>query len=392
MIHSSSKKEPALEGWTTQPFPEAARALRARSATIVELWMTAVLKILPAAENLTLAQLRDHVPSILDQMIAALESGKAEEEARLENISRPHGDLRFHQEYNANEVMIEYGLLRRILLREVADELHRTLSDDELAAINLDLDTAQRRGVVAFVDHLGTQVRTSDELQSSYISHLNHDLRGGMNGILLMVEVLKRELAAYPQLAEASEDLDAMRRSVLESVATMDKFVYAHKLGRGKLQARFVTIDLSLMLKDLVSAFEHAASERKVVVDLDVIDGCRLDSDKDMVRLILFNLLSNAVKYSRRGGGRVHITASPRVGGGCDVEIKDDGAGIPPEQLSTITTVAPPGKAGRGIKLGLPVSKMAADLLGATLSIDSTPGEGTMVRVEIPDHGVGNPR
>ena len=61
--------------------------------------------------------------------------------------------------------------------------------------------------MVTFVAQLHRQLKATDDLQSHYVSFLNHDLRGGMNGILLMVEVLKRELGGDPKFGEVIPDL-----------------------------------------------------------------------------------------------------------------------------------------------------------------------------------------
>src|SRR5207253_1423228 len=90
---------PSLDVLRNQSFPEVAAALRARSALVVDLWQQAVREVLPAAEELTLAQVRDHVPLLVDQIIEALEADDPGPTDRLIEISKPHGEVRFHQDY-----------------------------------------------------------------------------------------------------------------------------------------------------------------------------------------------------------------------------------------------------------------------------------------------------
>jgi signal transduction histidine kinase len=381
--------DPVLDDWQHRAFPEAAEALKARAGRIVERWLNAVCIALPHAEELTLAQLRDHIPLILEQMYRVLASASAEPAKRLDEISKPHGDLRFHQNYDVNELMIEYHLLRRIVLLEIGDELKRDLGIHEVAAIGVCLDTAQRRGVVTFVDHVTGQLRSADELQSNYISYLNHDLRGGMNGILLMVEVLKRELAGDPKFAETTEDLEAMRRSVLDSVATMDRFVFAHRLGRGKHEAKFQPMSLKSVVNDVVTNLKSAASERGTELTVDIDKDCTLDSDRDLVRFILQNVVANAIKHGVRKGGRVKITAKGSNGEhACHFSVSDNGPGIAAEDLQKIWNANPGGRGKQGVKLGLPVSKLAAELIGASVRAESTVGVGTTMYFDVPARGM----
>ena len=381
--------DPPLDGLQNRSFPEAARAMRAGSERIMARWLRAVQNILPAAEHLTLTQLRDHVPLMVEQIAAALASDRPAPTERLAEGSKPHGGVRFHQAYNVDELLIEYHLLRGIILEEVAAHLGRVLTTAESVAINVDLDTAQRQGVVRFVEHLTGQLKASDDLQSNYISYLNHDLRGGMNGIMLMVEVLKRQLSVEPRFAEAVEDLDAMRRSVLDSVTTMDRFVFAHRLGRGQQQARYSAVNVKSLVHETVQSLSHIAMERHVEFAVEVSENCAVESDRDLLRLILQNLLGNTIKHARREGGHVKFCAEPQSSGGCVFTISDDGPGIGESLLDQLyISSSSSGKGKQGFKLGLPVSKMAADLLGATLAVESVVGKGTVVRLAVPDHAL----
>lgn len=382
-----STTNPPLDLLKNRSFPEVAQALRSRSPHVLERWEQQVRHVLPAVEEMTLGELRNSVPRIIDQLIDALASDRPEATDLLIDISKPHGESRHHQTFNTNEVLIEYGLLRRVIFEETAAALDRDLTVDEINAVNLGIDTAQRKGVTTFVDQLLGQLKATDDLQSHYVSFLNHDLRGGMNGILLMVEVLKRELGAEARFAETMEDLEAMRRAVLDSVSTMDRFVFAYRLGRGKQQARFNVINVSSLVKDAVTQLTHAGKEKGVEFALAAPDGLSVATDRDMVRLIVNNVLGNAIKHAKRGGGKVQVTVKPRAGGGVTVTARDEGPGIPPDAIPSI--FAPPSfdpeKGRSAVRLGLPVAKQAADLIEADLRVDSSPGAGTTVTLGLPE-------
>ena len=386
MTHSSSI-DPAIDALTKERFPEAAQALRTASTRIMERWSATVAAVLATAEDLTLSQLRGHVPRLLEQIAAALASDQPASANQPTDATKPLGEIRFQEAYNVNELLIEYQLLRSVILEEMAATLGRGLSTSEAVAFNGVFDTAQRRGAATFVDHLTRQLKTADDLQTNYITYLNHDLRGGMNGILLMVEVLKRELSAEPRFAETTEDLEAMRRSVLESVATMDRFVFAHRLGRGKQKVRFNVMNVKSIIHEVIQGLSHSARERHVEISVEASELIRVESDPDLLRLILQNVIGNAIKHSHRAGGRVKIEAVPQAKGGCGITIRDEGPGITAVQLEHIFSSSSSSGIGKqGFKLGLPVSKMAADILGATLTVDSVPGKGTTVSLNIPDH------
>src|SRR5438270_1517251 len=308
--------DPQLHMLSSQSFPELAAALRSRSARVLDRWEQAVRESLTSVDEMTLTQLRDHLPLVIGELANALASDKPEATAEMDRAYRTHGAHRQHQHQAVDEVMAEYEILRRIVVEEVTDALGRGVTADEAVALHSGIDRATRRSVTAYVDNLAKQLKATDDLQSHYISFLNHDLRGGMNGILLMCEVLKRELSPDPKFAETTDDLDTMRRAVLDSVATMDRFVFAHRLSRGKHHARYGRFAIKPMVADLVSHLSHAAGERSVTFESKVADAVAVSSDRDMVRLILQSLLLNTIKHAKRGGGRATIDATPRPGGG----------------------------------------------------------------------------
>ena len=81
----------------------------------------------------------------------------------------------------------------------------------------------------------------------------------------------RSELGSEARFAETMEDLEAMRRAVLESVSTMDRFVFAYRLGRGKQQARFNPINVTSLVKDAATQLAHAGKERGIELETEVI-------------------------------------------------------------------------------------------------------------------------
>jgi signal transduction histidine kinase len=135
-------------------------------------------------------------------------------------------------------------MLRPIMLGEVTARLGRPMTVGEVSALMTALDLVIRRATLAFVEHQTRQLQAANEAQSKYLSFLSHDLRGGLNGVCLMIEVLKRELAREERFKESVDDLDMMRRSIFETIATMDRFLHAERFRKGKVQVRPSKVNL----------------------------------------------------------------------------------------------------------------------------------------------------
>lgn len=373
-----------LELLRRRPFPEIAAAIRARAGIILERWQTQVKQSLPTADELTMLQLRDDMPAVLDHLATALEVVGATKVDFLMEASAAHGEARFHQSYNVNELLIEYDLLRPIMIDEVMAYLGRQITVEEIVALNMGIDAWMRRGVVGFVRHQTAELKSANDAQAKYLSFLSHDLRGGLNGVMLMIEVLKRELVQEPRFRESVEELEVMRRSILDTVSMMDRFLYAERFRGGNVQMKPVTLELKAILTELQSQFVHQVKEKGLELRIEVEDGLQPVTDRELLMLILQNLLSNAIKYTSKGAIRVTARCG-KSHMNCMISVYDPGPGIPPEKMAKMFAPFSRGEThGQpGVGLGLYIARQAADALGAELRAESTLGQGTAFHLEL---------
>ena len=365
------------------PLPVIAAAVRSRIDAVMARWQQVVREKLPTADALTVEQLRDELSVMLEELAKTLESVDGVHLRGLEQVSEGHGQLRFHQSFNINELMIEYAMLRTILIDEVITELGTGLTPEQSAAMNMGIDTAMRRSVTQFAAYQSQQLKTVAEAQSKYLSFLSHDLRGGLNGVLLVVEVLKRELGGEPKFSSSIQDLDSMRKSILDTVGTMDRFLHAERFRQGKVQIKNSTVDLSETIVDLANTFRYQAKAKGIELLISVSAKTKLFCDRDLLLLILQNLVSNAIKYTPRG--KVRLGAQVTPSGGVQISVADDGPGIAPEHIAKLFEPFIRGDThGQdGVGLGLSIAKQAADLIGARLRVESEMGHGATFLLEM---------
>ena len=367
-----------------QPFPALAEAVRAAGDTIMERWQAAVRRSLPTASELTTKQLHNDLPNILRLIADALEADEPKATKALMDEAVTHGEVRYAQDFNIGDVLIEYSLLRRVLSEEVLLHLGRDMTIEELSALNIAIDVSVRRGVVSFAGQQRNELQAVVEAQTKYLSFLSHDLRGSLNGVLLMIEVLRRDLVKEPKFGESLEDLDVMRRSILETVGTMDRFLHAERFRKGKVQVRPSRLDVKRLVNEVTTHVSYQARDKNLRLVQDVSDGVSIVSDKELVTVILQNLLTNAVKYSQRG--EVRIKAQCDDAAGCRMSVVDQGPGIAQERLAQLFTSFTRGEThGQpGSGLGLSIARQAANLLKAKLWAESKEGEGSAFHLELP--------
>jgi signal transduction histidine kinase len=237
-------------------------------------------------------------------------------------------------------------------------------------------------GESSTVAKLQQQLRSSNEVQAKFLSFLNHDLRGELNGVLLTIELLKLQLSKEPRLAGSVEDLDAMRRAMLDAVGVMDRFVKAERLRHGRIQPNNVVVDARQLLGEVAGEFADQAKKKEI--DLTVQHGgpVQITTDRDLLKMIVQNVVSNAVKFC--GGCQVRLSAKAGDGSlGPRIDIVDGGPGIAIERQRKLFEPFV-GDQLPGRCIGLYLVRQATDLLGAKVSVVSQPGKGAAFCFEFP--------
>lgn len=383
-----STEDLTLDLLSYHAFPHLAAALRARSDTIIKIWETAVRRTLPIADELTLQQLRDSLPSILQEITDAFASAKPRATRELVEGSKHHGAIRFHENYNIRELIVEYRLLRRIIIEQVLEALDEALDTKSQIALNMAIDAVLQGGVGTFTDHLQQWIKASTEIQSRYLSFLSHDLRNHLNHALLHLQLLTAKLAQSPEYADTVENIQSVKRAILQTTAGMDQLLQAEQLRHESVGFSAHTVDLRLLLSEVTQQCLHQAQSKGLNLEVEVPDDAHFTSDEGLLTLVLQNLLGNAVKYSSRG--TVKITANNMSNGntnGWVLSISDQGPGIEPDKLINLYDAFKRGETygNPGVGLGLTIATHAARLLGGEIRIESELEVGSTFRLVLPN-------
>jgi CheY-like chemotaxis protein len=148
------------------------------------------------------------------------------------------------------------------------------------------------------------------------------------------------------------------------------------------------------MLEDIGQMFELRAASAglrfELHLDPDLAPIIKTDAGK--LRQILINLLGNAVKFTRKGGFSLRARTQPVAGDPAMVtlqlEVADSGPGIIAQQLDRIfepfRQAGHASAATKGTGLGLAISKSFVNLMGGEIGVESTPGKGSLFRIELP--------
>ena len=215
-----------------------------------------------------------------------------------------------------------------------------------------------------------------------------HELNNPLAGILGAIQMLRSNALAHPIDLELMEGIDVLE-SIESAAVRCQKIV--EDLVRFSTQARcnFSDMDINEVLRDTLEIMSGPFEEQKVKVKLQ-LDPEVPSIEGDFVKLleVYVNLLQNA-KSALPNGGRIDISTGlvKKYGEPLQVSvvIRDDGCGIPPQNLAKIFdpffTTKP---AGKGPGLGLTVCYGIVKRHGGDIDVRSTVGKGTEVTVTVP--------
>jgi two-component system sensor histidine kinase VanS len=231
------------------------------------------------------------------------------------------------------------------------------------------------------------ELQLAVEAQGRYMSFLSHDLRGSLNGLVLMVEVLKREIEGKSETPEAVlSDLAMMKRALVDTVAMMERHVLADRLRRGRAPMNHQPVELSDLVQEVIAKAQTTA-RAKADIAMDVPAEAVVHTDRELLRMALQELVDNLARHC----GQCRATISAKKSGAMwTIEISDDGPGLAQDRLEQWLDPIKRGQIkDRGI--GLTLAQQIAQSLGGKLEGTLAEGKGLTLRLSLRDQELGKP-
>ena len=247
----------------------------------------------------------------------------------------------------------------------------------EAGALGNALNQMLGRIEIAFDD----RTRSEEQLKQ-FIADASHELRTPITTIRGYAELYRTG-----GLRDPAELDEALRRTEQEAVrmgGLVDDLLHLARLDQGRPIER-APVDLAELVRDAVRDARAVEPDRPITVSAD--DALIVEGDEARLRQVLANLVTNALVHTERGTP-IDVRAT-RVEGGVALEVTDHGPGMPPEvaarafeRFFRADPARARNKGGSGLGLAIVHATVAAH--GGTVRLDSRPGDGTTVRVELP--------
>nr|WP_297172836.1 HAMP domain-containing sensor histidine kinase [uncultured Agathobaculum sp.] len=230
-------------------------------------------------------------------------------------------------------------------------------------------------------DNMFARLETSFEAEKQFTSDASHELRTPVAVILAQCGDARQNADTPEQYAEA---IDVIERQARRMSSLIAQLLQMTRLEQGTQRASFEQADLSGLVE--VICEEQPQLPAGVTLQADIQPDVEAWFDVTLLSRLLQNLINNAAQYSKESG---HIWVSLRhVDNDVVLSVRDDGIGIPADQLDKIwkrfyQVETSRGAAG-GVGLGLTMVRQIAALHGGTVTVDSREGEGSCFTLRFP--------
>ncbi|MCI8868006.1 MAG: response regulator [Anaerotignum sp.] len=250
---------------------------------------------------------------------------------------------------------------------------------------------AHQRQANALLKDAADAANAASIAKSDFLSHMSHDIRTPINGIMGMTEIALKNIDDKDRVLDCLQKIDGSSGHLLSLV---NDVLDMSRIESGKVQISHKPLNILELLRHCSSIISGQLQGRDIMFteEFENIENPHILGDELHLRQVLINILGNAVKFTPDGGRiyfRVREFSAEGEAARFHIEIEDTGIGMKPEFLPHIFEPFAQEDGGnrssyKGTGLGMSITKKFMDLMGGIVEVQSEPGKGTLFRLELP--------
>lgn len=232
---------------------------------------------------------------------------------------------------------------------------------------------------------MSTKLNHVDKQRKDFVANVSHELRTPLSSIKLLASSLlhqdEGDIAIYKEfLKDIDLEVDRLNNIINDLLTLVD-------IDKEKLNLKYKTTYLNFLLEKIVSRLKPLADEKSIELKLHTKQKIQSKIDADKIQQAVINIIHNAIKYTPKGG-KVGVFLY-KEGGIIIIKIKDNGIGIPKENLPHIferfyRVDKARARSTGGTGLGLSIAHQIVTLHQGTIEVHSEVNKGSTFYIKIP--------
>jgi PAS domain S-box-containing protein len=225
----------------------------------------------------------------------------------------------------------------------------------------------------------------ANQAKSDFLSSMSHELRTPLNAILGFAQLMETD-TPLPNPAQ-KESIEQILQAGSHLLDLINEILDLSMIESGRLSLAMEPVSLTEVMLECHAMIEPQAQKRGIRVSFPKVDSpCFIDADRTRVKQVLINLLSNAIKYNQADGSvavECSVSAPQRI----RVSVRDSGGGLSQDKIAQLfqpfNRLGQEASAEEGTGIGLVVTKRLVELMGGSIGVESTVGQGSVFWIEL---------
>ncbi len=232
-------------------------------------------------------------------------------------------------------------------------------------------------------EFITAKLKELDNLKTKFFSNITHEFRTP----LTLIQGPANELLEKTNDPEAKKLLTMIKNNSARLLTLINQLLDLARLDAHEVKINLKAVRLDVLLKTTISQFTSLASSRLIHFEWRIpTEAHTVLMDEEKVETILINLISNALKFTPARG--IVLVSATYINQTLEVEVKDNGRGIPSEKLAHIfdrfyQVEATDSSHSEGTGIGLALVKEYVELMKGTIQIESQVGTGTSIKIAL---------
>lgn len=230
------------------------------------------------------------------------------------------------------------------------------------------------------------QLKKADQMKSEFLANMSHELRTPLNAVIGFSEVLSDRVFGDINDKQAKY-IDNIHTSGKHLLRLINDILDLSKVEAGRMELYLEEFPLEKAVYEVQNIIKPLAAKKSIPVEVEISGSPFICADEGKLKQIMYNLLSNAVKFTP-DNGKISIAASSSDSE-VSITVTDTGIGIKDEDINKIfkefyQVDSSYARKYEGTGLGLALTKRFTELMGGTISVESTEGVGSRFTITLP--------
>ena len=356
--------------------------------------------------SLSIQAIRDNLPAVCETIIKTIaDNDLSLVGVETEDRGSKHGITRSAQNFEPEEIVREFFLLKQIILAELKPQLLKSSPAqivERLALVDLTIDRVMENCFENYakcrqqqIDNLHQQIfLTNQEISRLLAEHqdslryLVHEIKNPLTSIIGYSDLYLRQ---QRQNSIATANLEHIQQVLYQGrnvLRLINDTLELSSCQKGDLKLRIDEIDVCLLLEDITVSLKPTLEAK----NLNLVASCLpeklvIQSDSLRIQQIITNLLTNAIRYTV--SGTITLTCSRTPENDLEIKITDTGVGISWQNRDRIfepyfRSNSSQAKVPEGIGMGLAIVSQLVNLLRGEIELTSEVNVGSTFTVTIP--------